>query len=469
MNGIMRILNPITLVLAAALVGASQTPPSSQQPPLPSASQQPQPKQPPELSLTIGDRIGTPPRLAVPEFIALSSDAETVNAAKTIAQVLWDDLEFEREFYMIPRDTYATIPQATSFLDVPFARWRELGADGVVIGTVRRVTEGEGIVVQFRLFSVRAEQSVLGQEFTGSAANPRLYAHTIADEIHKTQRGLTGVARTKIVFSSDRDGARLVGPIDDRPIKEVWFGDYDGANQRRVTTDRSLAITPTWSPDGRAIAYTSYRRGFPDIFVSFIYEGRLETPAGGNDRAHNFLPAWSPDGTRVAFMSNRDGNPEIYVMSRDGSNLRRLTQHPGIDVTPTWSPTGNQIAFTSDRSGSPQIYVVGADGTGLRRLTYESYCDRPTWSPSPFNEIAYASRTGPAYDIKVLDLASGEVRQITFGEGSNESPSYAPNGRHVAFTTTRWGKKHIATIGRDGKNLRQLTRAGNNEMPGWSY
>ncbi len=100
----------------------------------------------------------------------------------------------------------------------------------------------------------------------------------------------------------------------------------------------------------------------------------------------NFLPVWSPDGTRIAFQSNRDGNAEIYVMNRDGSGIRRVTNHPLSDTTPTWSPSGNQIAFTSDRSGSPQIYVVDVDGLNLRLLTRESYCDRATWSPAPYNE-----------------------------------------------------------------------------------
>ncbi|MDP7478443.1 MAG: hypothetical protein QGI10_04180, partial [Vicinamibacterales bacterium] len=125
--------------------------------------------------------------------------------------------------------------------------------------------------------------------------------------------------------------------------------------------------------------------------------------------------------------------------------------------------------FTSDRSGRPQIYVIGVDGTGIRRMTFESYCDRPTWSPAPFNEIAYSSRTGPGHDIKILELATGAVRQLTFGIGTNESPAYAPNGRHLAFTSTRSGDKQIYTMARDGRNLRRVTRAGNNEMANWSY
>lgn len=421
------------------------------------------PQQPSEIAVVISGDPGTPPRYAVPEFVAASPDA--AEAAKTISQVLWDDLNFEREFYLIPRDTYSTIPAARTASQVPFAAWRELGADAVVFGTVQRT--GNDIRVEVRLFNIRTQQSVFSKEYSGSAANPRLYAHTISDEIHQQQRALRGVARTKLAFSSNRNRERLIGTVESRDVKEVYMADYDGANARRITTNRQLNITPVWSPDGRAIAYTSYRRGYPDIFVALIYQGLQQEPTKGVGQ--NMLPMYSPDGTRIAFMSNREGNPEIYVMNADGSNVRRITNHPAIDVTPTWSPTGTQIAFTSDRAGTPQIYIVGADGLNLRRLTTtESYADRPTWSPPPFNEIAFAARTGPGYDIKIYDLASGTTRQVTFGEGTNESPAYAPNGRHLAFTSTRAGRVQVFTIGRDGRGLKQITREGDNYTPAWS-
>src|SRR5688572_28607366 len=423
----------------------------------------PAPQQPSEVAVVISGEPGTPPRYAVPDFIAASPDA--AEAAKTITQVLWDDLAFEREFYLIPRDTYTTIPPARSADQVPFAAWRELGADAIFFGTVSRM--GNDIKVEVRLFNIRTQQPVFSKEYTGAAANPRLYAHTVADEIHQQQRSLRGVARTKLAFSSDRNRERMVGTVESRDVKEVYMADYDGANPRRITTNRQLNITPVWSPDARSIAYTSYRRGYPDIFVALIYQGLQQEPTKGVGQ--NMLPMYSPDGTRIAFMSNREGNPEIYVMNVDGSNVRRITNHPAIDVTPTWSPTGTQIAFTSDRAGTPQIYIVGADGLNLRRLTTsESYADRPTWSPPPFNEVAFAARTGPGYDIKIYDLATGATRQLTFGEGTNESPAYSPNGRHVAFTSSRAGRVQIFTIGRDGRGIKQITRDGSNFTPSWS-
>ena len=431
--------------------------------------QSPQPSQRDEVDLIIGERIGTPPSFAVPDCLTLTPDEATAEAARTIAQVLWDDLEFEREFRMIPRDVYRTIPVARSLIDLPFDRWQELGADGVVSCTVRATGNGQ-IEITARLFSVRSLESAFGVVYSGSNRNVRLYAHQLSDELHRHQRGLTGVARTRIAFVTDRYSESVLGLVDNRQVKEVVFADYDGTNVRRVTVSRSINTNPAWSPDGRSIAYTSWLSGFPEVLVSYLYEGRMTRPANGNADDHNFLPAFSSDGSQIVFMSNRDGNPDLYVVNADGTGeVRRLTNHPAIDVSPTWSPNGQQIAFASHRTGAPQIYVIGADGTGLRRLTYESYCDRPTWSSAPFNEIAYSSKTGPGHDIKVLDLATNEVRQLTYGLGSNESPSYAPNGRHVAFTSTRGsGLKQIYTIGRDGKGLRRVTSTGNNEMPSWS-
>ena len=452
-----RVLTIPAAAIVVAALGAQAPQPSP-------ASQQPR-----EVSATISSvDVGMPPRFAVPDFIALSKDAESVGAAQMISRVLWDDLNFEHEFTLIPRDVVATIPAALSMYDVPLDRWREVNADGVVIGTVRK--SDIGVQVEVRLFNVRGKTSAFAREYSGSIANPRAYAHKIADEIHQQQRALRGVAQTKLTFNSDRDGERVAGTIEMRNAKEIYISDYDGESQRRVTTGFSLNITSTWSPDARSIAYTSWIRGLPNIFVSHIYQGTRDelTRNAGN----NFLPVWSPDGTEIAFSSNRDqgGNTEIYVMHADGSNVRRLTNNPALDMSPTWSPTGTQIAFTSDRTGAgaPQIWIMDADGLGQRQLTHETYADRPTWSPAPYNEIAYAAKTGPGQDIKILDLATRQVRQLTFGEGTNESPALSPNGRHLAFSSTRAGKSQIFTMSRTGQDLKQVTRTGSNQQPDWS-
>jgi TolB protein len=455
------------LCTGVAVLGLLAAWPHAEQTPAPQtpASQTPPPQQPSDIGATISGDAGNAPRLAVPPFIALNKDAETVAVARTIADVLWDDLNYEREFTFIPRDVYASVPAATSFADIPFDRWRELNADGVIVGTVEKVSSG--FKVEMKMFNVRTHQAVYPRQYNGS--NARLFAHTMSDEIHKSQRALNGVAMSKLVFDSDRDNERMTGTVQNRNNKEIYIADYDGENQRRVTVGKTLNISPRWSPNGRSIAYTSYRRGGGQIFISNIFQGTIEEVTKGERIGENWLPAWSPDGTRVAFTSTRDGNPEIYVANRDGSNVRRITNNPAIDITPTWSPSGTQIAFTSDRSGSQQIYVTAADGGGTaQRITTESYCDRATWSPAPYNELAYASRNGPGFDIHILDMATRHMTALTFGEGTNESPAFSPNGRHIAFMSTRSGKSQIFTVSRDGKDVRQITRTGNNEMPDWS-
>ena len=317
---------------------------AQQQPP---ASQQPAPQQPTEVATAIAGDGGQPPRLAVPDFIALSADAETVAIARIIGQVLWDDLNYEREFLFIPRDVYATIPKAASLAEIPFDRWRELNADGLVTGTVQKT--GNLLRVEVRLFNVRGRQSVFGKVYSGSPANPRSYAHMAADEIYQTQRALKGVAQSKLTFVSDRDGELMGGTVERRDVKEVYISDYDGERQQRVTVGKTLNVFPRWSPNGRSIAYTSYRRGTPNIFVSNIYEATMEEVTKGT--AENWLPAWSPDGSKFCFASPREGKgyTNLYMVNRDGSGLLKLTDHPSINTSPTWSPSGTQIAFVSDQ------------------------------------------------------------------------------------------------------------------------
>jgi TolB protein len=446
----------VVATLASATVLARQQPPAQGQ-------------QPSEVELRISGEPGQPVHYAVPDFVALSPDANDIG--KQIAQVLWDDFAYERDIDPIPRDITATVAVARTPEQVPFTAWRELNVDGVVFGTVQKT--GNDLKVQVRLFNARTRQEVFGSEYSGSG-NPRGFAHRIADEIHRKQRNLRGVAQTKIAFVSDRERRRVRGTGQgNRDSKEVWMADYDGANAKQITIGSEwLNLAPSWSHDARAVAYTSYRKvatgGAPDIYISRIYQGVLENPTKGRGE-QNYQPVFSPDGTRIAFVSNRDGNSEIYVMNVDGSGMRRLTNHPAADAVPTWSPTGAQIAFTSDRGGTPQIYITSSsDQSTPRKISSESWADRATWAPAPYNEIAFAARSGAGYDIKVFDLNTGETRALTFGEGSNESPAYSPNGRHIAFMSTRKGNSQIFTMTRDGRDVRQITTTGANTSPAWS-
>jgi TolB protein len=453
-----------TLSLGAVIIAVLSISAEPQQPPAPA---QPAPQQPSEIGLRITGEAGNAPRYAVPEFVALTPNAAEV--AKTLGQVLWDDLNFEKEFQLIARDTAAAIPVGRTPEQIAFADWREIGADAVFFGTVEQ--KGNELRVQVRLFNVQTRQSVFGEEYTSTARSARGIAHTVADAVHMQQRGLTGVARTKLTFVSDRNRESVLGTVEKRDVKEVYFADYDGANQVRITSTRQLNLSPTWGADARVIAYTSYRP-FPEIQLAFITTGESRNLTRGRAEFEGiYNPAYSPDGRQIAFGATPRGasDPEIFVMNADGTNLRRLTRNPAIESTPTWSPSGTRIAFVSNRAGRQQIYTMNVDGSNLEVVRLpDGEVDRPTWSPAPYNEIAYSARTAGGYDIKVHDLATGSTRQLTFGEGSNESPAYSKTGRHLAFTSTRSGNTQVFTIARDGTGIRQITRTGNNTMPDWS-
>ena len=252
-----------TLVASAIVVGGL----GAQQPPAAPA------QQPSEVASRITSDGGAPPHYAVPDFIGLTPTA--ADAARTIAQVLWDDLAFEREFDMIPRDIYKSIPVARTPEQVPFASWREIGADGVFFGTVQQ--DGANFRVQVRLVDARNGSTRWSQEYTVATRSARRVAHEVADAVHQQQRALRGVARTRLTFVSDRNNESVLGTVEKRSVKEVYISDYDGANQQRITTTRDLNLNPSWAPDAAGLVYAAYRGNLPpELFYSRIFTGELD-------------------------------------------------------------------------------------------------------------------------------------------------------------------------------------------------
>jgi TolB protein len=307
---------------------------------------------------------------------------------------------------------------------------------------------------------------VLQKRYRAAAtqAETRRLAHQFADEIvSRLSGGLPGVASTQIAFVSNRTG-----------YKEIWAMDYDGANQHQLTNLHSIALTPRWSPDGTRVAFTCYARSASGAVGAQICIHSLEIGkllAFPRFRGTSSSPAWSPDGSKIIFMSSMQGDPELFLIDGSGGNPRRITYSAGIDTSPAWNPkTGQQVAFVSDRSGVPQIYLMNADGSNVEKLSLPDmgYVVDPAWSPNG-QLLAFSWRRPEGnYDIYVIDAATRQLVELTRDAGRNERPSWAPDGRHIVFESTRTRTRQIWTMLADGSQAQQLTFEGENESPNWS-
>ncbi len=294
----------------------------------------------------------------------------------------------------------------------------------------------------------------LDRTYPFTDATLRETMHRFVDDVLETLTGERGIAETKIAYVR-QEGRE----------KEVWMMDYDGENRRQVTHDRSLALSPTWAPWGTELAFTTFKRGNPDLYLFDLTRGAsypFSTRPGLNT-----APNYSPDGKWIACTLSRDGNAEIYLISRDAQTARRLTRNTVIDTSPTFSPTGREVMFTSNRTGSPQIFVMDVDGLNQRLVTIEgSYNDSPQWSPKG-DKICYAARHDGIFDVIVMDANGSNPIQVTSNAGHNENPHWSADGRKIVFSSSREGKRQIFMMNADGSDVVRLTGDGDCYNPSW--
>jgi TolB protein len=375
--------------------------------------------------------------------------------AALLEKTLLDDLEYSGLFDVQDQEILSVL-ELTGDRAQDFPMYRSLGNQVILLG---ELSEASGrLIIEARVLDLENFGSICqGKRYRGTFDQVRRVAHTYADEVVSCFTGQPGIALTSIAFASNRSGH-----------KEIYIMDYDGHDQRPLSGHQSISMAPAWSPPGDGLAYVSYFSGHPALYWVELATGEKRPIV--EDGLHNFTPSFSPDGQWVAFTRSVNGNAEIFKVNRRGGTPVRLTNSDRIDANPAWSPSGREIAFTSDRSGTAQIYVMDSEGGNVRRVSREGLNnDGATWHPEG-TRIAYAHRIekGYRYDIAVTDLVTEETRILTSAPGSNEAPSFSPDGQRIVYESTRDGSSQIWVIDVDGGNQRRLTSNGETFAPAWS-
>lgn len=380
--------------------------------------------------------------------------------ATTLREAIVSGLEFSGLFRAIDPKAFLAEDRSHALdggAPVLCSDWKPIGTDVLVEGETWN--EGDdSIYVEYRAWDVARCRSIARKRYHGGRADVHTIALRIADEIVGAFTGRNGVASTEIAFVSTRTGS-----------KEIYVMSSDGTGVRRATTSSSINAFPSWSADGQAIVYTSYREERrPNLFMlsrGGSSPGRILR--GVLNGAPQYRGVFAPRGRRLAFVASVDGSAEIFSVEPDGSRLRRLTRNRAIDVSPSWSPDGERLAFVSDRTGSPQVYVMDADGGEARRLTFDgTYNTAPAWSPDG-RWIAYETRIDGQFDIWLIDPEGTVNVPLVSHPRSDENPAWSPDSRLVAFSSKRRGPADIYAVDLSGENLRRLTQGGENTNPAW--
>ncbi len=288
------------------------------------------------------------------------------------------------------------------------------------------------------------------------AGEVRQLAHELADEIVRKVRGKAGIASTRIA---------LVGSVNGK--KNLYVCDADGGRLTQLTRDGEPCLSPAWHPDGQQLFYTSFHKGFPDVYgvdLKTLRRHGVSSHPGVNAGA-----SVSPDGKTLALTLSRDGNPELYTMALGSGRLTRITKtRHAAEASPSWSPDGKQIVYVSDASGSPQLYIVSRKGGRAKRVTRRgSQNVAPDWGPG--GKIVHCSRRDGGYHLVLFDPVTGQEKQLTSDSADHEEPSWAPDGRHVVYVRTSGYRMELYVLDTLGDpEIRLSPLKGDWYSPAWS-
>lgn len=405
------------------------------------------------------------PTLAIQPFAGRMGGGAAAERAENIVA---RDLRYSNRFQMLD-----SLPEAFVRDEVDYALWDELGATWLVTGRVEGAGSGSVLILEVHDVIYR-EVREEGRFPLPDPSSPdfRMAAHVASDAAVRWITDEPGIAATRIAF---------VRRMDDES-QDLWVVDSDGENLRRMNRERAedggypIVLSPAWSPDGRRVAYSSYRTGMPRLYELNLETG--EERAVPTPRAGDYItPTYHPDGERLVFAVNGGGGSGLYTYDlASDCCFERLTEGRWEDISPSFSPDGSRFVFNSNRLGptAPQIYVM-APGDSRPSIVSPYVYERPgyytsaEWSPTG-DRVAFHGRIEQrgTHHILVSEIdRRGRIVQLT-QDGNNEDPSWAPDGRHLVYAGERGWGHGLFIVDVESGETRTLVSGMAVRMPAWS-
>ncbi len=375
---------------------------------------------------------------------------------ENVDEIIRSDLERSGHFGILSPDDMLSHPSTQE--DVYFRDWRLLKQDYLVISSIKSVGNDQ-YKLRYQLFDVLNERELLAQTLSAKGSQLRDMAHRMSDAIYEQLTGIRGAFSTKIAYvTTNRKRTRF----------NLAIADSDGAREKVIMTSKYSIFSPSWSPDGKRIAYVLLEDTGSKVYVQNIATGKKQLVSA--NKGINSAPAFSPDGNKLALVLSKDGNPEIYVVDLNTRHWVRVTNHYAIDTEPNWMPDGEHLLFTSGRSGNPQIYRVSLSSGYIERITFEgNYNARARLAQDGrFLVMVHQSAKGEPFHIASMDLTRGLLQILTSDTFLDESPSVSPNGVMVMYAAKYNKRSILAAVSVDG-DVRFLvpSKSGDVREPAW--